>query len=66
MTIRLGALISGGGRTVKNLLDEIEAGRLDATIEVVIASRDGIAGIDRARARGLEVEIVSTQRRATL
>jgi formyltetrahydrofolate-dependent phosphoribosylglycinamide formyltransferase len=56
--IRLGALISGGGRTVMNLLDEIEAGRLDASIDVVIASKPGIAGVERARDRGLEVAII--------
>jgi phosphoribosylglycinamide formyltransferase 1 len=55
--LRLGVLLSGGGRTLLNLLEEIRAGRLDATVAVVIASRD-CAGVGRARAAGLDVHVV--------
>ncbi len=54
---RLLAFISGGGRTVLHLLDEIRAGRLHARIAGVIASRP-CPGVERARARGLDVRIV--------
>ncbi len=54
---RLGVLLSGGGRTLLNLLDKIEAGELLAEVAVVIASRD-CAGIERCRARGLTVHLV--------
>lgn len=50
-------LLSGGGRTLLNLADEIDAGRLDAEIGLVIASRD-CPGAGRARARGLKVEVI--------
>lgn len=54
---RLVVLISGGGRTLLNLRDQIDAGRLNATIPLVIAS--GLsAGVERAKARGLRVEVV--------
>lgn len=51
---RLVLLISGGGRTALNILDEIERGALDAEIALVIASRE-CAGADRCRERGLDV-----------
>ena len=57
MTISLGVLFSGGGRTILNLLDCIERGELDAKISIAIASRDGIAGIDRLAERGVDVAI---------
>ena len=55
--LRLGVLLSGGGRTLLNICDEIDAGRLPATVAVVIASRK-CKGIGRAKARGLRVELV--------
>ena len=56
--IRLAALISGGGRTVLNINDEIRAGRLDAEIAVVIASRD-CKGVERCRNAGMDVHIAA-------
>lgn len=61
MTISLGVLFSGGGRTILNLLEHIERGELDATISIAIASREGIAGIDLLAARNIEVAIARTQ-----
>ena len=55
--LRLAALLSGGGRTLLNLVDRIEDGTLPAEVGLVVASRDGVAGIERARARGLEVRV---------
>ncbi|MGC9454198.1 MAG: phosphoribosylglycinamide formyltransferase [Phycisphaerae bacterium] len=55
--LRLAALISGGGRTILNLLDRIERGELDAEFVLVIASRP-CSGIQRLRDRGLEVHMV--------
>ncbi len=56
---RLGVLISGGGRTLLNLGDEIDAGRLDAVIPIVVASRPDIAGVERAKQRGLPVFVAA-------
>lgn len=56
--IRLGVLLSGGGRTLMNILDRIDIGELNAEVAVVIASRP-CAGIDRCKARGLEVVMVA-------
>jgi phosphoribosylglycinamide formyltransferase-1 len=56
-SVRLVALVSGGGRTVLNLLDRIEAGTLKASIHLVLADRE-CAAIERLRARGLRVELL--------
>ena len=53
----MGVLLSGGGRTLLNICDEIDAGRLDADVAVVIASRE-CKGIERSEARGLAVHLV--------
>ncbi len=55
--IRIGALISGGGRTLLNIIDHTERGELDAEIVCIIASREDIAGVEKLRARGFEVKI---------
>ena len=57
--IRLAVLISGGGTTLVNFLKKIKAGELNAEIAVVIASREGIAGIERAREAGLACEVIA-------
>jgi len=51
-------LLSGGGRTLLNLLDAIEHGRLEAEVARVISSRRDAAGVERARAAGLEVDVL--------
>jgi len=56
--IRLGALISGGGRTVMNILEYIKQGKLNAEVAVVISSRSTVAGVERARNAGLNVKII--------
>ena len=52
--LRLVVLLSGSGTTLQNLVDLIEADKLDANVELVIGSREGLTGIDRARAAGLK------------
>jgi phosphoribosylglycinamide formyltransferase-1 len=57
-SIRLGVLLSGGGRTLLNILDYIKASRLNARVTVVISSRSTVAGVGRARNAGLYVKII--------
>jgi formyltetrahydrofolate-dependent phosphoribosylglycinamide formyltransferase len=57
--IRLGVLLSGGGTTLDNFVRKISAGELEAEIAIVIAGRNDCGGIDRAKAAGLHVEVVS-------
>ena len=56
--VRLGVLISGGGRTLLNLLDCIGKGQLNAEIPLVISSRPDVAGVERGRSAGLDVRII--------
>lgn len=56
--IRLGVLISGGGRTMLNILESIDKGRLNARIAVVISSRSTVPGVERAKKAGMTVKIV--------
>jgi phosphoribosylglycinamide formyltransferase-1 len=57
--LRLACLISGGGRTLLNIADRIDHGSLDATIELVIASRSNCAGVERSRSRALNTLVVA-------
>ena len=57
-TLKLGIMISGGGRTMVNIADQIKRGELDAEIVCVICSRSDISGIERARELGFEPMII--------
>ena len=59
--IRLGILVSGGGRTALNLHETIAAGKLDASIAIVISSRSDAAAVERCVTAGLPVEVVDRQ-----
>ena len=52
---RVGALISGGGRTVLNLAEQAAAGKLPIQIALVIAHSEEVSGVERCRALGLPV-----------
>lgn len=56
--LRLGVLISGGGRTLLNLLECIKRGELNAEVSVVISSLSTVAGVERARSAGLPVKVI--------
>ena len=56
--INLGVLISGGGNTLQNFIDQIEQGKLIATIQVAISSKPDVVGLDRARKHGIPTAIV--------
>lgn len=54
---RLAIMLSGGGRTLLNLLDHIRTGHLHATVELVLASRE-CPGIQHARNAGLAAQVI--------
>ena len=51
--LRLGVLLSGGGRTLQNLIDRIGDKRLSAEVACVISDRIGVKGLERAERAGL-------------
>lgn len=55
--LRLGVLLSGGGRTLQNLVDRCVDGRLRAEVACVVADREGVMGIERARRAGVPVTV---------
>lgn len=56
---RLAVMISGGGTSLQNLIDRIADGRLPGVeIAIVISSRSEVAGVARAEAAGLPVDII--------
>lgn len=58
-SIRLVALISGGGTTLQNIIERIACGSLPAEIAGVVSSRGDVLGVERAKRAGLPVEVVS-------
>ncbi len=55
---RLGVLISGRGTNLQSIIDAIAAGRLDASIAVVISNRDDAPGLARAVSAGIETLVL--------
>jgi phosphoribosylglycinamide formyltransferase-1 len=60
---RLGVLISGRGSNLQALIDAIADHRLAASIAVVISNREDAAGLEKARAAGIEA--ISLSHRAS-
>jgi formyltetrahydrofolate-dependent phosphoribosylglycinamide formyltransferase len=59
--LRLAVLVSGGGTTLRNLLDRIKAGTLAAEIAVVISSNPRSPGLAMAEAAGIATKIITTK-----
>lgn len=55
----LGVLISGRGSNLQALIDAIANGELDARIAVVISNKASAAGLEHARAAGIETLTIS-------
>jgi phosphoribosylglycinamide formyltransferase-1 len=51
-------LVSGGGRSLENLCEEIEAGRLDCRIVLVLSDRPGVRALERAARREIDAVVV--------
>ncbi|HEX3121478.1 MAG TPA: phosphoribosylglycinamide formyltransferase [Candidatus Acidoferrum sp.] len=62
MKSRIGVLLSGRGSNFVALADSVNAGRIpNAEIALVLSNREGAAGIDRARERGLPTRVISSK-----
>src|SRR5882757_7955899 len=62
MMKRIGVLLSGRGSNFEALADSVAAGRIpEAEIGLVLSNREGAAGIDRARARGLATRVIPSR-----
>lgn len=62
---RIGVLISGRGSNLQALIDAVADGRLSAEIALVISNRAQAAGLDRARAAGIEAVVLDHRAHAS-
>jgi phosphoribosylglycinamide formyltransferase 1 len=58
---RLGILLSGRGSNFEAIADNVAAGRIDASIAVVISNRPEAKGLDAARARGINAVCIPSK-----
>ena len=58
---RIAVLISGGGTTLKNLIEKIGAGRLRVQIALVISSTPSACGLQFARDAGIPTAVVEAK-----
>jgi phosphoribosylglycinamide formyltransferase-1 len=61
----MAVLISGGGTTLKNLLDRIGAGTLDAAVQLVVSSNPNAGGLEFARQASIPAIVVERRLHAT-
>lgn len=61
----IAVLISGGGSTLRNLIERRNHGMLSVDIRLVISSRAGVGGLEIARDAGLESMVISRRSCAT-
>ncbi len=52
-TIKIGALVSGGGTNLQAIIDACDDGRVDGEMVFVGSDKPGVKGLERARAREL-------------
>jgi formyltetrahydrofolate-dependent phosphoribosylglycinamide formyltransferase len=60
--LQIAVLISGSGTTLQNLIDRTADKSLQADIRLVIASKPGIAGIERAKKAKINCQIVERKK----
>jgi len=58
---RLGILLSGRGSNFEAIADNVAAGRIDATIAVVVSNRAEAKGLDAARAREINAVCIPSK-----
>ena len=62
MKQRIGVLLSGRGSNLEALAESVAAGRIpNAEIALVVSNREGAAGIERAKARGIETRVIPSK-----
>jgi len=57
---RLVVLLSGGGTTLQNILDCIDRGQLRAKVVLVVSSKVGVKGLERAEAKSVPTKVVAS------
>src|SRR5258707_7514662 len=60
---KLGILLSGRGSNFEAIADSIQAGRLHAEIAIVISNRADAPGLESAKRRGLNAQLIPSKGR---
>jgi phosphoribosylglycinamide formyltransferase-1 len=60
---KIGILLSGRGSNFEAIADSIEAGRLQAEIAIVISNRPDAPGLESAKRRGLNAQLIPSKGR---
>ena len=63
---KLGILLSGRGSNFEAIADSIQAGRLQAEIAIVISNRADAPGLESAKRRGLNTQLIPSKGKARL
>ena len=63
VTKKLGILLSGRGSNFEAIADSIKAGKLQAEIAIVISNRADAPGLDTAKRRGLNAQLIPSKGR---
>jgi formyltetrahydrofolate-dependent phosphoribosylglycinamide formyltransferase len=56
--LRIAVLVSGGGRSLENLIERSRDGRLAADVALVVASNDTAFALERARRHGIPTAVL--------
>ena len=57
---KIAVLVSGGGTDLQSIIDAIESGKLkNCKIETIIASKEGIYSLERAKKHGITSHVIS-------
>jgi phosphoribosylglycinamide formyltransferase-1 len=61
----IGVLISGSGTNLQAIIEAIEAGTLDARVEIVLSNRVDAYGLTRAKSHAIRTEVLDHKQFAT-
>ncbi len=56
--LNLGVLVSGSGSNLQAIIDNIESGKLDAVVRVVISNVPGVMALDRAKNHNIPAVVI--------
>jgi len=60
--LRIAVLLSGSGTSLENLCERIDADAIPAEVTLVLSSKEGVMGLERARRRGIPAIAVPRRR----
>ncbi|MBW2599827.1 MAG: phosphoribosylglycinamide formyltransferase [Deltaproteobacteria bacterium] len=63
--INLGVLVSGNGSNLQAIIDNIESGKLDAIIRVVISNVPGVRALERAKNHNIPAVVIDHENFST-